>query len=98
MRGAGGLPCRPESAPVWRRTPNHLASDDDLAFDIDTVDLEHLLRKIESNAGNCCPGRPSMVIPLQRSLYGTSMPCEAPLTSSGSVTAAGSQRPPGTSG
>ena len=46
------------------------------------VDLEHLLCKVEPDGGNSCHGRPSLVIRLQRSLYGTLMPCEAPSTSS----------------
>src|SRR5262245_28275728 len=61
---------------------SELAGDDDLALRIDAVDLEHLLCKVEPDGGNCCHGRPSLVIRLQRSLYGTSMPSEAPSTSS----------------
>src|SRR5262249_44733752 len=61
---------------------SELPGDDDLALGIDAVDLEHLLCKVEPDAGNSCHGRPSLVIRLQRSLYGTSMPCEAPSTSS----------------
>src|SRR5262247_1992115 len=64
---------------------SELAGDDDLALRIDAVDLEHLLCKVEPDGGNCCHGRPSLVIRLQRSLYGTSMPCEAPSTSSRTV-------------
>jgi len=52
------------------------------ALSIDAVDLEHLLCKVDPDGGNCCHGRPTLVIRLQRSLYGTSMPCEAPSTSS----------------
>src|SRR5262245_3305913 len=47
------------------------------------VDLEYLLCKVEPDGANCWHGRPSLVIRHQRSLYGTSMPCEAPSTSSG---------------
>src|SRR5262249_30861455 len=61
---------------------SELPGDDDLALGIDAVDLEHLLCKVEPDGGNSCHGRPSLVIRLQRSLYGTSMPCEAPSTSS----------------
>src|SRR5262245_3570675 len=61
---------------------SELAGDDDIALGIDAVDLEHLLCKVDPDGGNCRHGRPSLVIRLQRSLYGTSMPCEAPSTSS----------------
>src|SRR5262245_10497721 len=64
---------------------SELARDDDLALRIDAVDLEHLLCKVEPDGGNCRHGRLLLVIRLQRSLYGTSMPCEAPSTSSRAV-------------
>jgi hypothetical protein len=47
--------------------------------------LEHLLCKVEPDGGNCCHGRPPLVIRLQRSLYGTQMPRGAPSTSSNAI-------------
>src|SRR5215831_14659269 len=61
---------------------SQLAGDDDHALGIDAVDLEYLLCKIEPDGGNCCHGRPPLVIRHQRSLYGISMPRGAPSTSS----------------
>jgi hypothetical protein len=49
---------------------------------IDAMHLEHLLCKVEPDGGNCRHGRLFLVIRRRRSLYGTSMPCEAPSTSS----------------
>src|SRR5262249_50659871 len=63
---------------------SELPGHDDLALGIDPVHLEHLLCKVEPDGGISGHGRPSLVIRLQRSLYGTSMPCEAPSTSSNS--------------
>src|SRR5262249_22945929 len=58
----------------------------------DAMDLKHLLCKVEPDGGNCSHGRPSMVICHQRSLYGTSMPYEAPSTSSRAVVASTRRR------
>src|SRR5262249_9447988 len=45
---------------------SQLAGDDDHALGIDAVDLEYLLCKIEPDGGNCCHGRPPLVIRHQR--------------------------------
>src|SRR5262245_64481382 len=86
MRTAAGLHADQTRRQLGEERQHLLASelpgDDDLARRIDAVDLEHLLCKVEPDGGNCRHGRPSLVIRLQRSLYGTSMPCEAPSTSS----------------
>src|SRR5262249_4138291 len=86
MRTAAGLHADQTRRQLGKERQHLLASelarDDDLALRIDAVDLEHLLCKVEPDSGNCAHGRPSLVIRLQRSLYGTSMPCEAPSTSS----------------
>src|SRR5262245_39151332 len=82
------MPTR-HGASLAKKRQHLLASElprhDDLTLGIDAVDLEHLLCKVEPDGGNSCHGRPSLVIRLQRSLYGTSMPCEAPSTSSGAA-------------
>src|SRR5262249_55038674 len=86
MRTAAGLHADQTRRQLREERQHVLASElpgyDDLALGIDAVDLEHLLCKVESDGGNSRYGRPSLVIRLQRSLYGTSMPCEAPSTSS----------------
>src|SRR5262245_37825427 len=86
MRTAAGLHADPTRRQLSEERQHLLASelpgDDDLALGIDAVDLEHLLCKVNPDGGNSCHGRPSLVIRLQRSLYGTLMPCEAPSTSS----------------
>src|SRR5215468_11564155 len=89
MRTAAGLHADQTRRQLGEERQHLLASelpgDHDLALGIDAVDLEHLLCKVDPDGGNSCHGRPSLVIRLQRSLYGTSMPCEAPSTSSSSA-------------
>src|SRR5262245_20263815 len=86
MRTAAGLHADQTRRQLGEERQHLLASElpgnDDLALGIHAVDLEHLLCKVEPDGGNCSRGRPSLVIRLQRSLYGTLMPCAAPSTSS----------------
>src|SRR6185295_17057150 len=78
MRTAAGLHADQTRWQLGEKRQHLLASelpgDDDLALGIDAVDLEHLLCKVDTDGGNSCHGRPSLVIRLQRSLYGTLMP------------------------
>src|SRR5262249_35610420 len=86
MRAAAGLHADQARRQLGKECQNLIApelpGDDDLTFAIDAMHLEHLLCKVEPDGGNCRHGRPSLVIRRQRSLYGTSMSCEAPSTSS----------------
>src|SRR5262249_47392309 len=89
MRAAAGLHADQTPRQLGEERQHLFASElpgnDDLVLSIHAVDLEHLLCKVEPNGGNCSHGRPSLVIRLQRSLYGTLMPCEAPPTSSNAI-------------